>query len=185
MAKASNHRRGTCNFEQLESRHLMAAGSALAITPTGEWWGVRGQSIRIEAAITHPTSGVVTGTVDFGDGQSAQQSADLPASSGMYFPHTYATAGKFVCSMAMHDGSGHIAYAQETIIVAVAAVESDPYDASKSALVIGGTSAADKIYVYPQSNGRLRVQINGASLERPFHPKAQRDRLCPGRFEPG
>src|SRR5207244_3013121 len=70
--------------------------------------------------------------------------------------HTYVTATTFPVTMTITDDDGGAKVVNSTITVKAAAIQADPLDSTKTALVVGGTSGDDTIKFSVNSNGRTK-----------------------------
>lgn len=133
---------------------------------------VRGQalSITVTATDVDPTDQAAgfAFTIKWGDGQvqTIERDAD---NSIQTLQHTYAAAGAYrIKAIATNQDGGFGVFVRNVIIDAVN-VQPDVADASKTSLVIGGTTGDDIIRVQAAPNGGQRVLINGAELGGEFH----------------
>jgi hypothetical protein len=100
-----------------------------------------------------------TYNISFGDGKTTTQSAIGPLAIG----HVYTRTGTFTVRVTATDEFGHTSStATRTVRVVAAAVETDPFDATKSALFVGGTSGNDTV-AFTRSGGRIAVSLNRTS----------------------
>jgi Ca2+-binding RTX toxin-like protein len=85
--------------------------------------------------------------------------------------HTYTRNGTYTIAVTATDRAGTAsAVVKRPIAIAAVGLQADPSDASKTALIIGGTTAADTILISPaDAKGNIRVTINGVS-QGIFHP---------------
>ncbi len=130
---------------------------------------VRGQpvSFTLSAAETGlPASTLFTFRIDWQDNGSFDQTVVGP--SGTVVSHIYPTnspIGGYKIMVTATDHAGNVAAATEALPVRAVALEADPLDPGKTALVVGGTAGADTIVVLPSSSDGTQVQVvlNGVS----------------------
>jgi hypothetical protein len=161
----------------------------IGVTVTDNHSGSGSQSVNLTvnnvppvAALSGPSSGI-TGQVldfsssftdigsqdthqvrwDFGDGtvidfHSTTDPGALTAS------HVYTAYGVYTVTLNIRDDDGGLASVTKAVTITAAALQVDPCDPNKTALVVGGTTANDNIHFSPGGNsGDIVVHINGVS----------------------
>jgi RHS repeat-associated protein len=136
------------------------APSAALTAPSS---GVRGQLLLLSAAFadigaldTHEIAW------DFGDGVSSGfravgSAADLASS------HVYDATGTYTVTLRIRDDDGGVAIIARVVKINAVELQVDPCDSSKTALVVGGTSASDHIEFSRNGKNGIKVLINGVS----------------------
>jgi hypothetical protein len=129
------------------------AGPALAVPGQALTYTLTGGS----------AAGAYTFTINWGDGSAAQT---VTGANGTQVSHTFAATGSYSVQVSAAASGGTLsAAAPLAVTVSAAALESDPTDATKTALFVGGTSGSDTITVTPaDAQGTVQVTLNGASL---------------------
>jgi hypothetical protein len=131
--------------------------------PTG---GVRGQPLTYTLTATDPSpldmAAGFTFNIQWGDGTTQM----VTGLSGTPLSHTYTTSGNDAIQVTAADFHGLVGPAAgQTVGVTAAALETDPYDATKTALVVGGTTGNDTIILTPgATTGSIVVVVNKVSL---------------------
>ncbi len=125
-----------------------------AIKLTGPTAGVRGQALSFAGSSSDSGADVWTATVDFGDGTGGQP-LPLNQDRSFAFNHIYTASGTYTIAM-MIAGEGGVNTATYHVQVTDIALQADPIDPSKTALVVGGTSGNDVITF---SRGLLPGQV--------------------------
>jgi len=101
-----------------------------------------------------------TYSMAFGDGVTASFSG----ANQLLVNHVYTHIGTFTISVTATDEYGHTSTATITVInVVAAAVEIDPFSASKTALYVGGTSGNDTVNFAVSGQSSIAVTLNGVS----------------------
>jgi fibronectin type 3 domain-containing protein len=123
--------------------------------------GVPGQPLTYTLTATESgldASTVYSYSVQWGDGSPVQT---LSGPSGTQVVHAFPTTGTSTISLTATDPSGH-ASVPVTMSVAVSTVlmETDPYNATLTALYVGGTTGNDTIAITPVSGGGVMVGMN-------------------------
>lgn len=133
-------------------------------TITATSTGVRGRETTFAATISDAGSADAEAVVvDWGDGSDDEVIA-TNASASRNFSHIYASVGTFPVTMTISDDDGGTETVTTTVTIKAAAVQTDPMDSSKTALIVGGTSDSDSIKFSMTSAGRVKVLFNGESL---------------------
>jgi PKD repeat protein len=132
--------------------------------------GVRGQTQYFSGSFTDVGS-LDTHQVrwDFGDGTfiDFHSTADPNA---LMVEHIYAASGVYTVTLSIRDDDGALTSVTKEITITAVAIQTDPCDPDKTALVVSGTAADDTIVFAPQGNkGEIKVLINGVS-QGTFHP---------------
>ncbi|MBX9579112.1 MAG: right-handed parallel beta-helix repeat-containing protein [Gemmataceae bacterium] len=124
--------------------------------------GVRGQPLTFTLTATG-ADGPFTFAIDWDGNGSVDQTVTGP--SGTTVTHTYPDTGSYTVGVTATDGPGCTSgVAQAAVTISVARVMTDPCDASKQSLFVGGTTGADAIVVSPAAGGAVQVHINGATV---------------------
>ena len=133
--------------------------------------GVRGQALNFSGSFTD------VGTLDtqevrwdFGDGTviDFHPTTEPNALSGP--THVYADSGVYTLTLTIRDDDGGLTSVNQVVTISAVAIQVDPCDSSRTALVVGGTTGDDTIVFTPQGNdGDIQVIINGVS-QGVFHP---------------
>jgi PKD repeat protein len=144
---------------------IIADGSPPVVAPiAGAAGGVRGQELSFSAAFTDPDVGNTHTVIwDFGDGTviSARPTTDPGALAPS---HAYTAVGTYTVTVTVVDNQGGRASAVRTVTVSAAALQADPSDASKIALVVGGTTGNDTLDFASDGAGGVVVTLNGVVL---------------------
>jgi fibronectin-binding autotransporter adhesin len=128
--------------------------------------GVRGQARTFTLTASDPSSvdqaAGFTFTITWGDG--AAQTVAGP--SGTTVSHVYTATGTYPVKVTATDKDGGTSAAATTLdTITAVALETDPTDPSKTALVVGGTTSADTITIKPaDAAGTLDVKIGTTDL---------------------
>ena len=128
--------------------------------------GVRGQARTFTLTASDPSSvdqaAGFTFAVTWGDGTS--QTVTGP--SGTAVSHVYTASGTYNVQVTATDKDGSTSTsATKTDTITAVALETDPSDPSKTALFVGGTTAADTISIKPSdATGTLDVKIGSTDL---------------------
>jgi extracellular elastinolytic metalloproteinase len=137
---------------------------APAVNPlSGPASGVRGQPLAFSGAFTD------VGTLDthevqwdFGDGTVIPFHPTTDPGALTPPAHVYATNGTYTLTMTLRDDDGGVASVTRTVTIVSIQLQPDPWDASKTALVVGGTPGNDVI-AFRSAAGGVRVVFNGVS----------------------
>jgi hypothetical protein len=124
--------------------------------------GVRGQTLSFSSSFTDVgTLDTHVVSWDFGDGTVIPFHSTTDA--GALAPsHIYANSGNYVVTVTVEDDDLGITTVTKPITIAAVALEPDPGDPTKTALVVGGTPSNDTIVISPVGNtGSVSVSING------------------------
>jgi PKD domain/RTX calcium-binding nonapeptide repeat (4 copies) len=131
--------------------------------------GVRGQTRTFTLSATDPSSvdesaGFVY-AINWGDGSPQQTVGRTPGNgSGVSVDHVFAEAGTYIVVVTATDkDDGASPSASLTATITVLGMQADPCDATRTALVIGGTSGDDHIVFNPGGPGDVQVIFNGVS----------------------
>jgi hypothetical protein len=133
--------------------------------------GVRGQTRTFTLSASDPSSvdqaaGFVY-VITWGDYSPQQTVSRTPGNgSGVAVDHVFAEAGAYTVSITATDKDGGVSAAVSfTIEITALALQADPCDSTKTALVVGGTSGDDHIVFNPGSGpGDVQVIMNGVPL---------------------
>jgi Ca2+-binding RTX toxin-like protein len=131
--------------------------------------GVRGQTLSFTgSAADAGVNDALQVAWNFGDGMTIPFA---PVSSGALAPsHVYANVGTYNVTMTLKDDAGATTFIARKVGVADVTLQQDPFDANKTALLVGGTTGNDTILITLASNGRLRATINGITSAKTFAP---------------
>ncbi len=141
-----------------------------SVSLAGAAGGVRGQLLAFAGSFTDPgTADTWTATVDFGDG-SGTQALSFGADHTFGFNHIFAANGTYSVVVTVRDDDGGAGTASQSVTVRAVALQPDPMDPSKTALLVGGTTGNDAIQFIPWGfAGDVAVFLNG-TLYTAFHP---------------
>jgi Ca2+-binding RTX toxin-like protein len=135
---------------------------------TGPDGGLRNQALTLGATSGLPASTGFTYAIDWdGDGVVDQT---VTGPSGTTVNHSYANTGTYFVGLTVtvhlgaDDYTSSVMYHPVQIFVVTATVQADPGDASKSALVVQGTVAADSLMLRPGSGNAIALSVNGYSV---------------------
>jgi hypothetical protein len=141
------------------------------VTPTagisGPTTGVRGQPLTFTLTATEngqPANAVYTFRIDWlGNGSLIQT---IAGASGLTVSQSFPATGTFAPRVVAVDPAGDAGPAAvgQPVTIQAAALEADPADGAKTALVIGGTTGNDVITISPAdpTGQTITVSINGA-----------------------
>jgi hypothetical protein len=140
----------------------------LAAGISGPTLAVRGQPLTFMLTATEdgqPAGAVFTYRIDWlGTGTALQV---VSGASGLTVDHVYPAAGSFTVAVTVADSAGNVdpRRATQLLTVRAAALEPDPAETTKTALVVGGTPGTDVITISPTdgSGQMLAVSINGVA----------------------
>jgi PKD repeat protein len=132
---------------------------------------VRGQALNFSGSFTD------VGTLDthevrwdFGDGTVIDFHSTTDPNALTAPTHVYTASGVYTLTLSVRDDDGGLTSVSQAVTITAAAIQVDPCDPTKTALVVGGTTEGDVIVFNPQGNdGDIQVLINGVS-EGVFHP---------------
>jgi hypothetical protein len=132
---------------------------------------VRGQELDFSGSFTD------VGTLDtqqvrwdFGDGTVIDFHSTTDPNALTAPTHVYSASGVYTLTLSVRDDDGGLTSVRRAVTITAVAIEVDPCDSTKTALVVGGTTDSDVIVFNPQGNsGDIQVLINGVS-EGVFHP---------------
>ena len=133
--------------------------------------GVRGQSLDFSGSFTDVGS-LDTHQVkwDFGDGTVIAFHSTTDPNALTPSSHIFTANGVYTVTLSILDDDGGLTSVTRNVTITAVAIQTDPCDPDKTALVVGGTTANDIISFTPQgNNGNIIVSINGIS-EGIFHP---------------
>jgi PKD repeat protein/type VI protein secretion system component Hcp len=133
---------------------------------TGPAAAVRGQPVTFAGTFTDP------GEEDFAHPQAWQvfdaSGGVVAQGSGAGFTFAAPQSGTYRVVYTVTDDDGAQGSASQPLTVTAVALQPDPLDPSKTALVVGGTAGPDRIIFRPKHHG-VEALVNGASLG-VFHP---------------
>jgi hypothetical protein len=139
-------------------------------TVAGPDGGLSNQALTFTLGATSalPAGTVFTYTIDWnGDGVSDQTVA---GASGITVNHTYTAAGTYTVGVVatVHLGAedyvSNTAYQSVSIFTVTATVQADPGDATRSALVVQGTSGADSLVLSPGAGNAIALSVGGHAV---------------------
>jgi RTX calcium-binding nonapeptide repeat (4 copies)/PKD domain len=138
------------------------------VAPTGTFTvgstGVVGTTTNATVTIADPGSvDTETVTIDWGDG-SAVDTLTSGASGTLSPTHVYQASGNFPVVTTITDDDGGSTAVNSTVTVKSFAVQTDPMDNTKTALVVGGTNGDDVISFTQNSIGRIKAVLDGVLL---------------------
>ncbi|HET9218893.1 MAG TPA: PKD domain-containing protein, partial [Terriglobia bacterium] len=138
--------------------------SPVVASISGPSTGVAGQVLDFSSSFTDVgTQDTHQVRWDFGDGTfiDFHSTADPGALTAA---HVYTAYGVYTVTLSIRDDDGGLTAVTKTVTVTAAALQVDPCDPNKTALVVGGTAADDTIHFSPGGNsGDIVVHINGVS----------------------
>ena len=154
--------------------------------------GVRYQPLKFFASFSDvgfdnpagDTSEDFTATINWGDttGNSAATIIETPGTGGtattgtVWAQHAYAANGDYTVTCTLRDDDGGQVVATHEVTIQTAVLAEDPDDPARQALLVGGTSASDKIYLSQYKNGDVKVYIKSPKYKETFSPGAH-DRI--------
>lgn len=122
--------------------------------------GVRGQALAFTFGASGGAGGNFTYKIDWDGNGSVDQT--LSGSASLAVSHVFPSTGAFTVGLTAVDAKGQASssVSHATNISAVA-LQTDPFDSTKTALVVGGTLNADNITIDPADlTGGVKVTIN-------------------------
>jgi Ca2+-binding RTX toxin-like protein len=143
-----------------------AAGVTPAASLSGPSAGMRGQTLTFTLGASESglsSSTIYSYVIDWnGDGTMDQTVSGV---SGTTITHMYTDSASYTLGLTAKDPNGNISpLTTQTVTVRAVALQSDPQDSTKTALVVAGTMANDTIVVSPaDAQGTLAVTINGVA----------------------
>lgn len=96
---------------------------------------------------------------DFGDGTVLPFTPGTPSSNSAQ--HVFAAGGLYTVTVRVRDDDGAVSTATLTVAVSLNGIGADPLNPTQTALFIGGTNRADKIFIRSVSRDEVRIVING------------------------
>ncbi len=159
----------TATDDDSQSTSSTAAITVTNVAPTASVSSVpqaiRGRTVTFGGSFTDPgTADTQTVVWNFGDG-SAPVTFNGTDAGALAPTHAYANAGTYTATMTVTDKDGGVGTASTPVNVAAAAVITDPYDSTKTALVVGGTSGNDAIkFSAVTGSNRVKLIINGVTI---------------------
>jgi CSLREA domain-containing protein len=133
---------------------------------SGPSLGARGQPLTFTLQATDPTpadrTAAFTFTIDWNDGTTQT----LSGLSGVSATHIFVADGAYTADVTATDKDGRTSpVAAHSVAIASVALETNPLDPGKTALVVGGTVGNDCIVLRPEdTKGTIDVSINGVVL---------------------
>ncbi len=99
---------------------------------------------------------------DFGDGSVL--SFVSTATVGALAPsHVFTSSGAYLVRLTVRDDDGGVTTVSKTVTIAAVALQPDPCDPTKTALVAGGTTGSDLMLFDRVGRDRVQVFLNGVS----------------------
>jgi len=115
--------------------------------PTG---GVRGQSLTFTANFLDVgTLDTHTAVWNFGDGTGDFGPTNVGQGVPFSVNHNFTASGTYTISVTIADDDGGVSVVTHEVVISAIALQPDPLDPTKAALVIGGTTADDFILITP------------------------------------
>jgi hypothetical protein len=160
------------NGSGVDGSNVTVNNVAPVVAPvSGPASGVRGQALDFSGSFTD------VGTLDthevrwdFGDGTVIDFHSTTDPNALSAPTHVYAASGVYTLTLSIRDDDGGLTSVSQAITISAVALQVDPCDPTKTALVVGGTTDNDVIVFNPEGNdGDIQVLINGVS-EGIFHP---------------
>src|SRR5262249_39315929 len=112
--------------------------------------GVRGQARTFTLTASDPSAVDQAAGFTFAIARGGGTSQTVTGPSGTTVSHVFTTSGGSTVKVTAKDKEGCTsAPATQSIAVSAAALQADPTDPSKTALVVGGTTGADTITIKP------------------------------------
>jgi autotransporter-associated beta strand protein len=132
------------------------------ITGTG---GVRGQELDFSAAFADAgTLDTHTASWDWGDGTTSSGSLTETGGAGTASAsHVFTASGVYTVTLTLTDNDGGTTVVSKQVEIVAAQLQPDTADPTKTALVVGGTTAGDVIHLNRLNQNNIRVTINGVS----------------------
>jgi Ca2+-binding RTX toxin-like protein len=128
---------------------------------SGPSTGVPGQPLTY--TLTASESGFSAATaytysINWGDGSPVQS---VSGPTGTQVPHAFPNTGASAISVTATDPNNHASLPATTSVnLTTTLMETDPYDASLTALYVGGTTGNDTIAITPVAGGGVQVGMN-------------------------
>ncbi len=162
---------GTPSYGDFETFTLTVNNVGPTATIAGPSQGVRGQTRRFTLGATDPSATDQAAgflyVIDWGDGSPIQNVPRTPGNAaGVQLDHTYTKTGTHRVQVVASDVDGTAGEAVfHPIAITAAAIQADPVNANKTALVIGGTRGNDQISIEQQPfTNKVLVKMNGKVL---------------------
>lgn len=154
-----------------DTLRVLVTNSAPTTFVTGPTVAVRGQKLKfdvsaIDLSLADRSAGFRY-TIQWGDGSPAQViQPTLGNGAGLELDHTFIHVGHYVLSVIAMDKDSQASTAfTRSVQVSAAGLQTDPMDASKTALFIGGTPDSEWIDLRAKNgNTRFEVRLNGSIL---------------------
>jgi hypothetical protein len=127
--------------------------------------GVRGQSLDFSGSFADAGS-LDTHEVrwDFGDGAVIDFHSTTDPNA-LAATHVYTASGVYTLTLSIRDDDGGVTSVSQAITITAVAIQADPHDPARTALVVGGTTGNDSIVFAPRlgAPGDILVSIDGVS----------------------
>jgi hypothetical protein len=163
---ASNREQKTATSEA-QTQIVAPSNTAPTLSITGPAAGVRGQPLTFTFRATDPdpadSAAGFAFSINWGDGQT-QRISRAANNRVQTLQHIYTTNAAFNVTATAADPHGeNSATATSAVTIRAVSLLTDPSDAKKTSLFVGGTTGNDKISVSTASNKRIEVFIGGRS----------------------
>jgi hypothetical protein len=137
---------------------------------TGPSTGVPGEPLTYTGTFTDPGSGTDGETYTF-LWKVTQGATVIQTATTQNFTFTPTATGTYTVSFKVTDDAGGSGTVTKTLTVKTVDVRTDPEDATKTALVVGGTAGADTITIAPAATaGFYTVVLNGVQQGTSYRP---------------
>jgi hypothetical protein len=158
----------------LANPSLTATQSGIRVLPSatvsGPYAGLRNQTLTFTLGATSglPAGTVFTYAIDWNYDGVVDQTVSGP--SGTTVTHSYADGGWYyvgvtaTAHIGAEDYTSYTAYQGLTIFAVTVAVQADPGDAGKSALVVEGTADYDYLTLSPAAGNAIALSVSGYSV---------------------
>jgi Ca2+-binding RTX toxin-like protein len=125
---------------------------------------VRGRETSFVASLSDVgTADTEAASINWGDGSAPELRASGNTAT-LNLTHVYARTGTFPVTMTLVDDDGGTRQVTSSVTIKAVALQQDPMDSAKTALIVGGTSGNDSVKFALNSNGRVKVTVNGELL---------------------
>ncbi|MCY2968006.1 MAG: M10 family metallopeptidase C-terminal domain-containing protein, partial [Planctomycetota bacterium] len=126
---------------------------------------VRGQTVTYSVPFSDAGTGDThTALINWGDGTTSAGVVDEQLGAGTVSgSHLYSTNGNYTVQVTLTDKDGGVTTVSKNVSVATAVLEVNPFDPTKTDLVVGGTSGADTL-AFALVSGKITATLNGTAL---------------------